>query len=181
MQQGRNGEDVEVADAVVVRQAALGAHAEAASDGLAVANGTKRGAAAEVAGDDLDVLATEELGGAAGDVAVAGAVEAPAADAVLGGPLVGHGVALVGFGDGAVKTCLERRHKWDLGEAVGEGPHRGDVGRVVGGSDGVVLLHRVEHGGINAMDARQGPSMHGLEADGGDLIRRRRSRRCRGW
>ncbi len=82
-EQDRQGEDVKIADPVVVWQAGLRAHAQTARDGLAVANGRQRRAAAQVARDDLDVGAAQQLGHAPGDVAMAGAVEPPAPDAQL--------------------------------------------------------------------------------------------------
>ena len=87
-------------------------------DRLAVADGTQRRAAAEVARDHLDVGSAQELGHAPGDVAMAGAVEPPAADAQLGRPLVGDGVALVGLGNGAMEAGLERG---DQRQAAGTG------------------------------------------------------------
>ena len=79
----------------------------------------ERRAAAEVAGDDLEILATEQFGHPPRDVAVARAVEPPAADAQTGRPVVGDGVALAGLGDRPVEAGLERR---DQREGLGTVP-----------------------------------------------------------
>ena len=135
-EQDRQGEDVEVADAVVVRQAGLRAHAQAARDRLAVPDRAERRAAAEVARDEPEVVAAEQLGHPAGDVAMARAVEAPAPDAVLGRPVVGHGVPLRWpRGSSGGSPVSKAATSGMSGNRVAEHPHRLDVRRVVGGGD----------------------------------------------
>src|SRR5207245_5836641 len=84
--QCRQRKRIEVADAVVVRQAALRTHAQTIGHRLAVPNRTERAAAAEMARDDPRLGIAEQLAGALGDVTMARAVKAPALDAVLLGP-----------------------------------------------------------------------------------------------
>src|SRR5262249_40132922 len=76
-EEGGEREDVEVADAVVVREPRLGAHPQAARLRLAVLDRAERRGAAEVAGDDLQIITAEQFGHPAGDIAMARAVEAP--------------------------------------------------------------------------------------------------------
>ena len=115
-----------------------------------------------------------------GDVAMAGAVEPPAADAELGRPGVGDGVALVGLGDRPVEAGLERGDQGQLGKPFAEHPHRLDVRRVVGRGDVGEGLHRLEHVLVDQVDAGQVPGVDRLEADGRDFARRLRARRSRG-
>src|SRR5262249_56855930 len=106
-QQGRKGENVKTADAVVVRQTALWAHAEAVRHRFAGPDRAERAAAAQVAGDDPHLRVFQELGHPLADVAVAGAVETPALDAVVLGPFVRDSIMPLGRRDGLVKGCLE--------------------------------------------------------------------------
>ena len=165
----RQGEDVEVAHAVVVRQPRLRAHAQAARDRLAVADRAERRAAAEVAGDHLEVVAAEQLGHPAGDVAMAGPVEPPAADAELGRPLVGDGVPLVGLGDRPVEAGLERGDQRQLGNRsrsirialVYGGLWAGATSAKASIASSTVLVHE--------LDAGEVPRVDRLEADRRDL------------
>ena len=117
----------------------------------------------------LRSLAAEQLGHPAGDVAMAGAVEAPAADAELGRPLVGDGVALVGLGDRPVEAGLERGDQRQLREPLAEHPHRLDVRRIVRGGDVGERLHRLEHVLVDPLHAGEVPGVDRLEADRRDL------------
>ena len=111
----------------------------------------------------------EQLGHPAGDVAMAGAVEAPAADAELGRPLVGDGVALVGLGDRPVKAGLEGRDQRQLREAVAEHPHRLGVRRIVRRGDVGERFHRGQHLLVHQVNAGEVPGVDRLEADRRDL------------
>ena len=76
----RQGEGIEIAHAVVLRQAALGTHAHRRGHALALANGAQGTGTAQMAGDDPQVAATKQLGRPLGNVAMAGPVEPPTAD-----------------------------------------------------------------------------------------------------
>ena len=67
-----------------------------------------------MAGDDSQVAAAEQFRRAPGNVAVAGAVESPAAHQSVRRPIVGDGVEAVAVGDGRVERGLEAGNQGDL-------------------------------------------------------------------
>ena len=121
----------------------------------------------------------QQLGHPAGDVAMAGAVEPPAADAELGRPLVGDGVALAGLGNRPVKAGFERRDQRQLGKPVAEHPHRLGVGRIVRRRDVGEGFHRGQHVLVDQMHAGQIAGVNRLEADRRDFGRVVAARRSR--
>ena len=94
-----------------------------------------------MAGDDPQVVAAQQFGRPPGDVAVAGPVEPPAADAEGIIPLVGNGVELVMLRDRAMEVGLEGRHEGDLRQLFGQQAHGGDVGRIVRRGYAAHFLH----------------------------------------
>ena len=168
------GEHVEVADAVVLRQArsAGTCRCEQATD-LPWSDRAQRRAAAEVARDDLRCrVPPEQLGRPPGDVAVARAVEAPAADAVQNGPLVGDGVALALLGDRPVEAGLEggdQRHRRGSGPV--QAPHgprrRAGCGR--GRTSLYASIAFEDASRRRAWTPERPLGVDGLEADRGDL------------
>ncbi len=187
----RDGEAVEVADAVVLRQAGLGAEAHAGADGDAVADAGDGARAAEVAGDyaqrrgghlagtglvelahDLgDVGPTEELSRALGDELVARAVEAVAAHAGLE-PGFGHGVAAGRIGDPLIERGLEERDQRDAGEFLAELPDAGGVDRVVRRGEVGGRHERSLHLLIGREAAGDLAAVDGLEADRVNILGR---------
>ncbi len=138
---------IDVAAARAHHQAFQGREAHGGVDGPAVLDGRDRGAVAEVAGDDVRVLgeALEQLHGARGHVAVAGAVEAVAADLVLLVQLVGQAVQVGGRGHGLVERGVEDGHLLHVREHRLRLADADEVGRVVQGGQLHVLLDRLQH------------------------------------
>jgi hypothetical protein len=161
----RQCEGVEVAHAVVLRQAALRTKAHARGHALAAANGAQRTRSAQMAGDDAP-SGTEEFGRPHGDVAVAGAVEPVAADQPALRPFVRDGIVAVTVGNRAMEIGLENRHQGDFRQLLAQQPHRLDVGWVVGRGHLVHLFHRAQHVGRHSLHAGDPPAMHCLKRDG---------------
>jgi hypothetical protein len=101
-----------------------------------------------------------------GDEAVAGAVEAPALELELFGPLVRHGVVTQPRRNRGVKAGFKRRDERHFGHARVELAHRRDVRRVVGWADGVHFRHGFDHVAIDQLHARHASAVDGFETDG---------------
>ena len=161
----RQGVGVEVADAVVLRQARLRAHAHRRGDAPRPAARADAARAAEVAGDQPQVVVAGELAHPLGDEPVAGAVEAPAAKLELVGPLVRHGVVPQPLGNRRVKAGFERRHQRHVRQPLAQLPHRRDVRRVVSRADGVHFRHGCDHFVVDPLHAAHAAAVHRLESD----------------
>ena len=98
-------------------------------------------------------------------------MEPPAADAELGRPLLGDGVALVCLGNRPVKPGLEGRDQRQLGKPVAEHPHGLGVRRIVGRRDVGERFHRGQHRLVDEVNAGEIASVHRLEADRRDFGR----------
>lgn len=128
---------------------AAGAHDEAFQGGeahagvkaLAVFHTAHGRAVAEVHGDgaQLGLGLAQVFGGLLGDVLVRGAVEAVAADLILGVPAVGHGIDVGLGGHGLVEGGVEDGHHGGVGHDLLAGLDAGDVGGVVEGGQGDAL------------------------------------------
>ena len=95
-----------------------------------------------MAGDQLQLLdgLAQHGGGAAGDILVAGAVEAIAADLVLGIILIGQGVGVGHRGHGLMEGGVEHGHHGGAGHQLLAGLDADDVGGVVQGGQRIALL-----------------------------------------
>ena len=93
-------------------------------------------------GDDPQVRAAQQLGHPSGDVAVAGPVKTPAADAARLGPLVRNGIETIAGRDRGVEIRFEGGHERNFRQLVGQQAHGGDVGRIVGRGNAAHFLHR---------------------------------------
>ena len=164
-----------------VEIAAAGAHgqtdqrreAHGGVDALAVVDGADGGAVAHVAGDELELFdgLAHQLGAAGGDIAVGGAVEAVAADAVVLVVLVGDGVHERLAGHGLVERGVEHGNHGHVAHDVAAGLDAGDVGGVVQGREGDARLN----GGHNAVVDLHGfcellTAVDDAVADGVDLL-----------
>ena len=95
-----------------------------------------------MAGDELQLLGglAQHGGGPLGDVLVAGAVEAVAADLVLLIELIGQGVGVGHGGHGLMEGGVEHGDHGGAGHEGLTGADADDVGGVVQGGQGVALL-----------------------------------------
>ena len=108
-----------------------------------------------MAGDDLQLFdgLAHQLGAAGGDIAVRGAVEAVAADAVLLVIIIGDRVHIGLSGHGLVESSVEHGDHRDVAHNGLAGVDAGDVGGVVQRSEGDALFDRLhdlvvdQHGG----------------------------------
>ena len=89
--------------------------------------------------------AAQQGGGPLGDVLVGGAVEAVAADLVLGVPAVRHGVDVSLGGHGLVEGGVEHSHHGGVGHDFLAGLDAGDVGGVVEGGQRDALPDALHH------------------------------------
>ena len=165
LHQHRQGEHVEIADPVVVRQSGLRAHAHRRRDALPPADRAQTVRTAEMARDDPQVFPPQQVGRPVGDVAMARAVKAPTLDLILLRPLVRHRVIPQRIGHRGVKTGLERGHQRDLRQLVRQQTHRPDVHRVVRRRDRIHLFHCGQHIGGDALHPAVTASVNGLETD----------------
>ncbi len=164
-----------------IHVAAAGAHDDAFQRGqahagvhaLAPVHGRDGGAVAQVAGHDLQPLdgLAQQGGRAVGHVAVAGAVEAVAAQAELLAEVVGQAVGEGVVGHAVVEGGVEHGDVGHLGEHLAGGLDAHGVGRVVqGGVEGQLLdlLQDgvVDHDGIAEVRAAVGHAV----ADGRDVL-----------
>lgn len=149
----------------------MGGHAPARVDGLAIEDGGDGGAAAEMAGDEPEPAGAAQLRAALGDVAMAGAVEAVAAHAVLGFPLVRHGEADIVLRQIIVERGLEGADARQIGMRAMEATDGGDVGGIVRGQQRVDFLHGGEHARVEQLRAGDVARHDGLEPDGGEMAK----------
>ncbi len=164
-----------------VQIAAAGAHGEAdqgseAHGGvhaLAAVDGSDGAAVAHMAGDDLQLLdgLAHQLCAAAGNIAVRGAVEAVAADAVVLIVFIGNCVHVCLAGHGLMEGGIEHRDHGNVAHNVAAGVDADDVCWVVQGSEGGALLESF-HDGI--VDAHGGSELlaavNDAVTDGVDLL-----------
>ncbi len=167
-----DGEDVEVAGAIVLRKAALRGHAPARIDHLSIARGADGGRTAEVAGDDAEVFRAAQFGGALGHEAVARAMETGALDIVFLLPLDRDGKTRGRARKMIEKRRFERPDARQLRIEPLELAHRVHVGRVVRGEERIERLHRAEHAVVENLRARDALGHDGLEADGREFAKR---------
>ena len=101
-----------------------------------------------MADDDPAVLVLEiqHFQRARGDIAVAGAVEAVAADVVLLIIFIGHAVQIGGARHGLMESGVEHGHHWRVGHDRLAGADAHQVGRVVQRPEGDVFLDSVHAG-----------------------------------
>ena len=122
---------------VPMGEAGEGPQAHGGVHALAVHHGGEAGAVAQVAADDPAVLGiAQHVDGPGGDVAVAGAVEAVAADVVLLIVLVGDGVDVGLGGHGHMEGGVEHGHLGRLGHDLLAGLDAHEIGGVVEGPGG---------------------------------------------
>ena len=84
----RQCEGIEIADAIVVGQSRLRAHAHRRGHALSATHRAEAARSAQVARDDSQVVPTEQLGDSRSDVPMTGAMKSPAFHLQLLGPLV---------------------------------------------------------------------------------------------
>src|SRR5256885_1605846 len=84
----RYGERVEIADAVIMRQPRLRAHAHRGRHTLLTTDRTQTVTAAQMTRNDPQIIASQQLARPLSDVAMARTMKAPALDVQLLGPLV---------------------------------------------------------------------------------------------
>src|SRR5262245_17585838 len=128
--QRRQGEWIEISNPIVMREAGLRAHAETVRLRFALLDCTKRTAAAEMARDDARLRIAQKLARPLRDVAMAGAVKAPALNAMFFGPFQGHGIAALGGRNRLVKPGLERRDERSLRKLIRRQPSLSHISRV---------------------------------------------------
>ena len=158
LQQDPQGIGIEIADTVVVRQPTLRAQPHRGCHALTVAYRAQRVGATQVARNQPQVVAPQNLGRPCGDVTMARPVIAKPADIVLLGPFPRHRVVPVPLGNRLVKARFESRHQRHLGQLVAQDSHRRHVGRIVGRRDRAHLFHRRQQRGVdNLHPARSFP------------------------
>jgi len=135
---------VDVADAIILRQAGLRRSSKAGVDGHAVTECSNAGTATQVAGDVAKILAPQQRRGVLVGGAMAGAVKSVAANTVLLAPLVRHGVGGGRLVHEAIGSGLDHRNQRDSGKLLAKGLNSRYIGRIVRGSEKGVLLHRLE-------------------------------------
>ena len=134
---------VQIAGAGAHGQTGQGGEAHGGVHALAAVDGGDGGTVAQVAGDQLQLLdgLAQHGGGPLGDIFVAGAVEAIAADLVLLVILIGQGIGIGHGGHGLVEGGVEHGHHGGTRHQLLAGADADDVGGVVQGGQGVALLN----------------------------------------
>ena len=126
-----------------------------------------------MAGDDLELFdgLAHQLGAARGDIAVGGAVEAVAADAVVLVVLIGDSVHEGFAGHGLMESGVEYGNHGHVAHDVAAGLDAGDVGRVVQGRERDALFDGGHDGVVDAHGAgKLFAAMDDAVADGVDLL-----------
>ncbi len=142
----RHGERIEIADAVVLRQARLRAHAHAGGHALAVANRTQRTRAAQVARDDPQIARARAALPSAWRCSDGWRRESPSGERDASRPTrTARRSTESRSGIVCVKAGFERRHQRNLRQLLAQQPHGRDVGRIVGRRHVVHFLHRRQH------------------------------------
>ena len=139
---------VEVAGAGAHRQAVQRGEAHRGIVALAAVDRADRRAVAQMAGDQAQFLerTAEHLGGLLGNILVAGAVEAVAADLVLFIVLVGDRVHVVRLRHGLMERGIEYGdHRNVRAHNVAAGLDADQVGRIVERRKRYAVLDRLEH------------------------------------
>ena len=168
---------VDVAAAGAHGQTSQGGEAHGGVNALAAVDGSDGRTVAQVAGDQLELLdgLAKHSGSALGDVLVAGAVEAVAADLVLLIVLVGQSVGVGHGGHGLMERGVEHGDHGSVGHESLAGLDADDVGGVVQGSQRIALLdgsHDLvgdKHGGgellaaVNHTVAHRADLIHGSD------------------
>ena len=101
---------------------------------------------------------------------MARSVESIAADSIFFLPLERHRVTIGRGPDVVVERGLEGADAGQRGVKLVEKPDAGDVGRVVRGEEGVVVLHGPEHWLVHDLRAGNALRHHGLEAHRRDAV-----------
>src|SRR5579864_953845 len=97
---------------------------------------------------------------------MAGAMKAPALDAVLFDPFERHRIVAMRRSDAFMKAGFEGRHEGDFRQFAGQQAHGGDVGRVVGRGHVGKGLHGRQHFFIHPLHASHSIRVDGLETNG---------------
>ena len=164
---------VQIAAACAHGQTDQGSEAHGGINALASVDSCYGAAVAHMAGDDLQLFdgLAHQLCAAAGNIAMRGAVEAVATDAVIFVVLIGNGVHVSLAGHGLVESGVEHCNHGNVAHNVAAGVDADDVCRVVQGSEGSALLERFHncivdaHGGSKLLAA-----VNDAVADSVDLL-----------
>ena len=159
----QHGEHVDIAHAVVLRQARLGRGAHAHVDRHCLAKGCDTRAATEMPGDVPQIVAAKEGLRAFAGRAVTGSVKTVAANAVFRAPRIRHGVGGRRFIHESVRKGLHDRDQRNAGQLLAKGLDRRDVGRVVRGREEGKLLHRGQEGIVDKLRRVERTGMNRLE------------------
>ena len=143
---------VQIAAACAHGEADQGSEAHGGVNALAAVDSGDGAAVAHVAGDDLQLFdgLAHQLCAAAGNIAVRGAVEAVAADAVVFVVLIGNCVHVSLAGHGLVESGVEHCNHGNISHNVAAGVDADDVCGVMQGSEGSTLLERFHNSVIDA-------------------------------
>ena len=164
----REHQGIDVSAAIRHGNARLSRHAHARIHGASSQDGANGRTPAQMTRHQPQRLrlSTEYFRHPTCDVAKGCAVKAQTPDPVALVPLVGEGIEIRAGRHGLVKGGLEQAHKRNARQEISKQPHGGDIGRVVGGKKGNILLHGRKHPVVKKGRARHPARPHHLEADG---------------